>query len=306
MNQPTTMLPHDMQLSNEYRFSRKHIDGYIDMEIRANPDMEDKVVQGVQMLEDWRGRSYYASKEARLAQLEHIDLEHVVRKIFIAAAYCQIPELFTSVTAQLAAILKFSEKAEGILTIAEMVAVVCATDAYDIQKPTPASSLMIVSRVPLSEKLLTYVMNSVYLPPMVCEPDALTMNSESAYLTHNDSLILGKGNHHTEDICLDVLNTQNSIPLCLNSEFLSKVEEEPTFEIKDQSQQEQWDRFKWQSHELYKLMVKQGNRFYITNKVDKRGRIYSQGYHISPQGTSYKKAAVDFSDQEVVLGVPTL
>lgn len=265
MSHATTMLPRDMQLTNEYRFNRKHIDGYIDREIREHPETEAKVAQGVQLLEDWRNQTYHESKMVRLAQLEHIDLEHVVRRIFIQAAYCQIPELFTSVTAQLAAVLKFSDKAEGIQTIAEMVAVVCATDAYDIVKPSPLSSLMVQSRIPLSEKMLTYVMNSTYLPPMVCEPETLTNNSESAYLTHNDSLLLGKGNHHTGDICLDVLNRQNSIPLCLNIEFLSQVEEVPTFEIKDQSQQEQWDRFKWQSHELYKLMVKQGNRFYITN-----------------------------------------
>lgn len=306
MNAPAHMLPRDMQLSNEYRFSRKHIDRYIDKEIRDNPDMEAKVAQGVQLLEDWRNQTYYDSKNARLAQLEHIDLEHVVRRIFIQAAYCQIPELFTSVTAQLAAVLKFSDKADGILTIAEMVAIVCITDAYDIVKPTPASSLQVVSRIPLSEKLLTFVMNSCYLPPMVCEPETLTKNMQSAYLTHDDSLILGKGNHHSGDICLDVLNRQNSTPLCLNTDFLSQVEEVPTFEIKDQSQQEQWDRFKRQSHELYKLMVKQGNRFYITNKVDKRGRIYSQGYQITPQGTSYKKASVDFADKEPVSGVPEM
>jgi len=51
-------------------------------------------------------------------------------------------------------------------------------------------------------------------------------------------------------------------------------------------------------------MVSQGNEFYLTNKVDKRGRIYSQGYHINTQGTSFKKAMIDLAHEELVTGMP--
>lgn len=305
MSAPTHMLPRDMQRTNEYRFSRHHIDRYIDKEIRDNPAMEARVQDGVARLEHWRTQSYYPSKEARLAQLEGLDLEALVRQIFIGVAYCQIPELFTSVTAQLAGRLRFDDRGDSILTVAEMLAVLCLTDAFDIIKAEAGDSLVIQSQIPLSEQLVQFVHDSRYLPPMVCLPETMTSNHQSAYLTHNDSLILGKGNHHTGDICLDVLNTQNAVALRLNTEFLSTVEEEPTFEIETPEQQTQWDTFKAQSHALYKLMVKQGNRFYLTHKVDKRGRIYAQGYHISTQGASYKKAMIELAEPEVVDGVPT-
>jgi len=222
------MLPYDMQLANEYTYSRKFIDQYIDKEIRGNPDMEAKVMEGVTLLEDWTSQTFgYESKNKRVAQLEGIDLEQLVRTLFVGVAYCQTPELFTSVTAQLAGRLKFDDKRDSILTVAELMAVLCLTDAFDIVKGERSDSLVIQSRIPLSLQLLTYVNQSGYLPPMVCEPLEVVNNHDSGYLTHNDSLILGQNNGHSGDICLDVINTQNRIPLKLDLEFLSSVEEMP-------------------------------------------------------------------------------
>jgi hypothetical protein len=163
---------------------------------------------------------------------------------------------------------------------------------------------MLVSRIPLSSALIKFVENSSYLPPMVCEPLELTTNYCSGYLSHKDSLILGKSNHHDGDICLDVLNTINIIALRLDTQFLSKVEEDPTFELDTPEKIEAWMQFKRQSYSFYSLMNSQGNEFYLTNKVDKRGRIYSQGYHVNTQGTSFKKASIELANEELVTGMP--
>jgi hypothetical protein len=96
----------------------------------------------------------------------------------------------------------------------------------------------------------------------------------------------------------------NKVPLSLNKEFLCKVEEEPTFNLDSPEKIEQWRHFKEQSYMMYMLMAEQGNRFWFNHKVDKRGRIYSHGYHINPQGTSFKKAMLEFADAELVSGVP--
>ena len=167
------------------------------------------------------------------------------------------------------------------------------------------ASLMVVSRIPLSEELIKYIENSQYLPPMVCEPLPLTHNYSSGYLTHNDSLILGTGNHHDGDLCLDVLNTMNRVALKLDLDFLSTVEEEPTFDLDTQDKVDQWAQFKEQSYMFYDLMNQNGNRLYLTHKVDKRGRIYSCGYHINTQGSSFKKASLELANEELVEGVPT-
>ena len=292
-----------LQEMNEARFNRKHVDAKIREEIKANPDMCDKMAQGVDLLKQYMAGSYYESKMKRIAQLVNLDLEAMVLDLFTGIAYCLRPELFTSVTAQLASRLKFSDKTEAITTVAEITAVLCATDAFDIEKANKMASLMVVSNIPLSERLVTFIEESQFLPPMVCEPLELTHNYSSGYLTHNDSLILGTGNHHDGDICLDVLNTMNKVALKLDTEFLSQVEEEPTFDLDTQDKIDQWNKFKEQSYMMYSLLASQGNQFYLNHKVDKRGRIYCHGYQISTQGTSFKKAMLEFAKEELVTGV---
>lgn len=303
--QPTHMLPYDMQLTNEHRFSRHHIDRYIRKEITENPWAMDKVKEGVKLIQDWMGQTFYESKQARLAQLSCLDLEEVVFELFVGTAYFQVETLFTSVSAQMAGRLRFNDKADSIRTAAELLAVLCLTDVFDIGKAVRMASLTLVSRLPLSEELMGYIYNATFLPPMVCAPETLERNYQSAYLTHNESLILGKGNHHDGDICLDVLNTQNQIPLALNIDFLRAVEEEPTYDIDTIEKAQQWEAFHGQSAKVYMLMVKQGNRFHLTHNVDMRGRIYAKGYHISTMGTAYKKASVELAEKHYVTGVPT-
>ena len=300
-----TMQQINRQISIEEQYNRKPIDKKIRAEIQASEFMQQKVDAGVHLLTEYMGKDYYESKNARIAQLQGMDLEALVLDVFVGVAYCQTPELFTAVTAQMAGRLKFSDRADGIRTIAEIMAVLCMTDAFDIQKEDRMASLVVISRLPLSKDLLRYIEQSQYLPPMVCKPMDLENNFSSGYLTHNDSLILGSGNHHDGDLCLDVLNKINQVPLRLATDFLSSVEEDPTFDLDTPEKREQWDTFKRRSYNFYLLIAQYGNRFYLTHKVDKRGRIYAQGYHINPQGTAFKKAMVELAEEELVTGVPS-
>lgn len=293
-----------LQEMNEERYNRKHIDAKIRAAIEADADMQAKLKQGEQLVQDYMAGTYYASKMARIEQLKNMDIPALVMDIFTGVAYCLRPELFTSVTAQMAARLRFSDRTEAITTVAELMAVLCNTDAFDIFKEDRQASLHVVSRVPLPELVIEFIENSRHLPPMVCEPLELTHNFSSGYLTHNDSLILGSGNHHDGDLCLDVLNTMGKVALQLDLQFLSTVEEEPTFELDTQDKLDQWNAFKKQSYTFYSLMAQQGNRFHLNHKVDKRGRIYAHGYHISSQGTAFKKSCIEFADEYVVEGVP--
>lgn len=292
-----------LQEMNEQRFSRKHIDAKLRKAILDQPEMVAKINQGIDLLTDYVNQQYYESKNKRMDQVAEMDFQELVTEIFIGVSYCQTPELFTSVTAQMAARLKFDDRASAITTVAEFMGVLCETDAFDILKSSPQASMLIQSNIPLPDNLVEWINNSTYLPPMVCEPLELTHNFSSGYLTHNDSLILGSGKHHDGDICLDVLNLVNSVPLRLDTEFLCKVEEEPSYELDDQQKVDNWKTFKEQSYMMYDLMVQQGNKFYLTNKVDNRGRLYSQGYHINTQGTSHKKAMIEFAQEEVVNGI---
>lgn len=289
---------------NEKRFNRKHIDGYIREWIEGDAYIQTKIKEGVILIQEYMSKDYYKSKNIRINQLKQIELEPLVIDILVGIAYHLREELFTSVTAQMASRLGFSDRTEAIVTVAELVAVLCQTDLFDILKASRAASLVLVSRMPLPEKLVRHIEDSKFLPPMVCKPLQLDSNYSSGYLTHTDSLILGSGNHHDGDICLDVLNKMNGVALKLDLEFLCKVEEMPTFEIENQEQYDQWKNFKVDSYRMYDLIQSQSNKFYLTHKVDKRGRIYAQGYHISTQGSAFKKAMIELHNEELVEGVP--
>nr|UVX89063.1 MAG: DNA-directed RNA polymerase N-terminal [Bacteriophage sp.] len=313
----------ELQLINERQFNRKHIDGYIRAELfEGQENLWPEVAQGVELLKLWMDQQFYDSKAVRINHLKQLDLEKLVIEIFVGVCYVQEETPLVNVIGQLASRIGFDDKRDSIQTIAEVLAVLCETDVFDIKKPHPKASLYIQSNIKFDEKLTNFINYSCYLPPLVCEPRELVNNRSTAYYTHeNDSLILGGGfNHHDGNICLDVLNSRNRVPLSLDVEFLCTVEEEPThdlnvidtdedlsdWQIADmiRKQKQNWARYKEQSYYFYSLMVNQGNRFYISNKVDKRGRMYACGYHITPQGTSFKKAMINLADKEQVSGVP--
>lgn len=292
------------QETNEERFSRKSIDEKIRNELRESPDIQEKINKAIFLIDVYMSREYYDSKQKRINQLEGINLSQLVEDIFVGICYFKGMTLFVNAAAQLASRLKWSDKPDAMKTMAELLAIVCETDVFDIVKPDRMSSLMVISNIRLSQQLEDYIEHSTYLPPMVCKPLDLKDNYDSGYLSHKESLVLGKGNHHDGDICLDVLNIMNGVQLSLDIEFLSKVEEEPTFEFQSIEQEQEWKRFKKQSYYFYSLLVSQGNKFYLTHAVDKRGRIYCRGYHITTQGTAFKKAMINLANKEEVTGVP--
>lgn len=294
----------EAQHNIEYQYSKKHVDQAIKFQIENCPNTQKKIDYGVKLLQEWLKESYYPSKNARLEHIKAMDLRALVIQVFTGVAYLQESTLYVSITAALANRLKFDDKRDSIMTIAEIVAVLCHTDAYDIYKENEFSSLRVLSRIALSSDLTKAIKASVYMPPMVSTPQLIESNYESAYLTFNDSLLLGRENSHDKNICLDVINIQNQVPLSLNFEFLATVPEKPTHALDTLEKTTLWNTFLEQSRDVYQLMRKNGNKFWITNKTDTRGRLYAQGYHINPQGTAYKKAMIQLADKEHVTGVP--
>ena len=292
----------ELQRFNELRFNRKHIDLKLAEFVQNDANMQEGVEDGIEKLKVFLSKTYYQSKNERLTPLHQMDLRKIVEDVFVGICYIKLGELFTSVSAKLAGRLGFDDKPAAITTMAEILAVLCETNVFDIYKLSKYDSMKVKHNIPLPQELKDFIRDSEYLPPMLCEPRKLVNNYSSGYLTHNDSLILGNGNHHNGDICLDVLNKKNSTPLKLCVEFLSKYEEESNKDFETPEQREQWSNFKRQSYEFYTLMAQQGNKFYLTHKVDKRGRIYAQGYHISTMGTSFKKASIELYEEEVVEG----
>lgn len=299
------MLPEDLQRANECRYARQHVDKYLRDYILADEVIEPLIEKGVTLLEEWVNTDFsYESKNVRVSALKAMDLKEIVLDLVIASAHCRGPEMFTSFTAQVAGQLGFDDKLDSIKTVAEITAVLCETDLFDLIKNNRFDSWKIVSNIELEPRLEEFIKNCTYLPPLVVKPKELTHNRDTPYLTIGpESRILNKGLHN-EDICLDVINRKNAVALSLNTRFLCLVEETSNSPLDSPEKLLMWNNMKVQSYEFYTLMTAQGNKFYLDHKADKRGRLYACGYHISTQGSPIKKAMIELHKQDVVTGVP--
>jgi hypothetical protein len=284
----------------EQTFSRKNIRARILNELNAEPSYQDVVEQSVKAVSDWLDGDYYQAKNDRLAQLANRDITKIVNDIYVETMQIEKAQLFTSVVGQIASVLGMSDKIDGTKTAGELLAVICNFDMYDIFKENKYGSMHLVSNFSLSARTKEFIQRTKYLPPMVVEPNTLTKNFDNAYLTEPSSLILGKGTHHDNDICLDSINKFNEVPLTLNTRLLTKLSERPKKAFAEPDKKEQWLRFVNDSYEVYKDLIQVGNSIWLTHKVDSRGRTYAQGYHVSTQGNEFRKAIVEFADKEVI------
>ena len=150
-----------------------------------------------------------------------------------------------------------------------------------------------------------------YPLPMVIEPKELKNNKDTGYYTGSGSAIL-KQNHHDEDICLDHLNKMNRIKLRINQQVALTIKnrwknldkQKPDEEVEDYEKRvKAFQKYDRTSKDVLDMLgVSTGGEFYLTHKVDKRGRTYSQGYHVNYQGADWNKAVIEFANQEICDG----
>lgn len=292
------------QKQTEWMYSKKYIRTYLRDALLNSTDLQAKIKDAVSLVNHYASQSYYDSKNKRIADfMLNRDLHKTVEDILLVTLQKQKPELYTSVVGEVAAVIGMTDKGDGAKISAELLAIIAELDIYDLFKHTDRGSIYLVSAFELDDKIVKFIEQTMYLPPMVCPPRKVRTNHDSGYLTKRESMILGKGNFHTGNICLDSINKFNQIPLSLNVRLLKTFSEEPKKAFTDPAKKEQWLNFVEKSYEVYRDLIQHGNEFWLTHRVDKRGRTYAQGYHCSTQGNSFRKAIVELADKEVIEGV---
>lgn len=248
------------------------------------------------VLQDYLNQEYWDSKNERLSILKQYDTEKIMldvltQLVLIADDY--IPLISACTVKQ----IKGLNKIQSIQTIGDILHCIDSTDLilWDITKD---NKRIIKSNMALSDELQRRVDLMCVLPPMLVKPRTLRHNKSCGYLTINkDSLILGdKENYHDECISLDVLNTLNSQALCLDLDICYKFGKEFKSDHDVDSQERAKEQF-----EFFRDKI-QDHTIHFTHKVDKRGRVYSQGHHFSTQGTSFEKANLQLKVKEFVTG----
>jgi len=147
-----------------------------------------------------------------------------------------------------------------------------------------------------------------YPLPMVVPPLPLTDNRDTGYYTSQNSVIL-RQNHHDDDVCLDHLNQVNKIRFRINRDVANTIENrwrnldkpKPDEEMAEyQKRVKAFEKYDRTAHDVMDhLGIATEGEFYLTHKVDKRGRTYCQGYVVNYQGTAWNKAVIQFANEEV-------
>ena len=253
-------------------------------------------------LREYISQSYWDSKNERLQAIDK-DLTKVIlniltQTVLIASDYVPLLSICGSVSFGLS-------RYHDIQTCADVLWLINQTDLIlvDIVDDTR----YVRSNMELPDELVNRLTLMCVLPPMLVKPRTLRHNRSCGYLTiGKDSLILGdKENYHDECISLDVLNTLNSQALCLDLDICYKFQKEFKSEFdKDTdeylNQRKTYERAKEQ-FEFFRDKI-QDKTIHFTHKVDKRGRVYSQGYTFNFQGSSYEKACINLKTKEFVEG----
>jgi len=268
--------------------------------------LDKPIAKAIGFIKEYFEGTYWDSKNERIAKIKHLEPAEIINRILLVVIPNDHSISYQQVVAPLAAYLNESIKDvfDAVRTAAELVAVVCYSDLYDVipAKSSESGSLMLRSNVQLSKETKIKLDKTKYLPPLIVPPNTITSNKSSGYLTKEDSVILGKGNHHTMPLALDVLNILNNIKLSLDIRSLEYAEESKK-PLDTKEKRDNHQRMAETSVEVYNEMLNKGNEFYITWKYDKRGRVYSAGYHITVQGTDYKKSLLNLAKQEIIEGV---
>lgn len=177
----------------------------------------------------------------------------------------------------------------------------------DLVDWSPVNSQFIV-KFTISDKTQAELDRFQYPLPMVVPPMPIKTNLDCGYILTRSSVILRK-NHHDDDVCLDHLNRVNAVQFTINQDTATMVKNQwrnldkakPGETKADfQKRKKAFEKYDNTCHDVIKILTKYGNQFYLTHKIDKRGRTYCQGYHITYQGAPWSKAIIELANKELV------
>jgi len=296
---------HDLQVHLEEKYNESKLGR--DILAWVNKHHSEIMQEAEQILTDWiNAPAGWASKQARKDQAKDLDpramIERMVtiislqgthgRKVSIQAFAAQISSSFPDWG---------NKKADDIRTAAEMLAEVGNKASIYWMHYGDGEVPYMTACIELPAVLQDRVWLTGHPLPMIVPPAKLISNTCTGYLTIPGHLVLGSPhNRHSREICEDVLELQNSTPMSLNMEYLNTADDPKPTDMTAE-QETQWEQQNLQTKLIAIEMIKAGNRFWFTHRVDTRGRMYARGYQINPQGNSWRKAMLELADPEYVV-----
>jgi len=295
------------QIVNEDKYAKREINTRIWKDLSKCEDLAPTLKLLKAQVLDYKAkyRNYWYSKAVRCFTLgEFNNTEDVMTYISVGAMKTSQgnPVPIHGMVEYVARRLEgYSNHMDAVRTASELIALGAYSDLYDIisAKTSETGSLMIKSRWKLDLDTEQYITDTMYLPPMICPPNKIESNTSSGYINPiAESVVLKSHNHHNMPLGLDALNIANSVKFELDTFILNNYEETPTKELDTVEKVKNFQLLKNSSKKVYELLIQQGNEFWFSWRFDKRGRMYSQGYHVNIQSTEYKKALINLANKE--------
>lgn len=293
------------QMTIEDSYAKRDINKKIRKDLESTPEIEAILAEMRKSIIKYKSdySSYWNSKINRVITLsDNNNTEDLV--IYIAVAVMSITEIvpFQAAVATIANKLEgYDDFIDSIKTASELIAVCCDDGLYDViaAKDSSTGSLMIKPLFSLDNDTVQYIMDTMYLPPLICKPSTVENNFSSGYYNPlAESVVLKKHNHHDMPLALDAINIANSTAYQLDTFILQEFEETPSKKLDTNEKVRNFMLLKNSSKYVYDLLLSEGNKFWFSWRYDKRGRMYSQGYHVNLQSTEYKKALISLADKQ--------
>ncbi len=303
-------MKYETQLLIETMYSKHQSKALIRKELSESPEIMELVQKAVDAALEWQKGDYFESKNKRLAVLD----SNMFQDFYLDVAGCLAQHghaKYTQIVGMVSGYITNMSQKEAIRTTGELMAIAAIADLIDVIPAgvSATGSMELVSRIQLEPKTLELINQYQYLPPMVVPPLPVTTNTGSGYMSIKwDSIILKK-NHHEHDICLDSINRFNSVAFALDERVIRNIRDNRKHldSAKSDESTDEWKarvesflKMEQESMKVFAMLINEGNRFYMTHKYDKRGRTYCQGYHVSYQGNTYRKAILELADKEFV------
>lgn len=251
-------------------------------------------------IEEYRQTIYsYESKNNRIKQLPE-SLDIAVDLIVSILRCCGEITPIQAIASALSHKLNINNHLDAVKTAMELI-VVCSDSGYwylvpPNHKDNKFKSLAVEPVIKPTEFTEEIISKYMYLPPHL-EVPKWKANDDGGMVTKPDHCILGPKNAHNSHQDLQALNMLQEVAFELDP-YIVCMDEEPNKELDTEEKFKQFEQLRINSKVIYEMY--KGRQFYFVWKFDKRGRQYSQGYHINLQSTDYKKALLNFAKKELI------
>jgi hypothetical protein len=253
-------------------------------------------------IDQYLAGEYYESKQLRIAQLvRELDVEKTVIAVIATVIHTRKSQTIQQAVGYLGNHLPHDSPFDNAVTAGELLALGNSTGGlYTIVRHgngTPAT--IEVNHWDYLDKHLLHAFDWIndtqFNPPLIEPPKEVRNNHSCGYHTIQEPCILGTYTMHDNAICLDTINTLNSIEWVLDPDVLAEPEV-PSKPFENSEARLQFIQMARDSQRVYSALA--NKRFWLVWQADSRGRYYSHGYHVNLQAQEYKKALLNFNKME--------